>query len=256
MAEAQRYERVFLILEKLAAAPNGMSLSAIAKAVGMPLSTCHDVLKGLTNVGAVRVAHDSKQYRLGRRSRELARHIGEALPGGRSKLDQLPPAASFHLFSLARTLGFDVYFAVLEYGVVSYTERFRGTRPVNINVPLGQSLSLYGTAAGKLFASYETWLAASVLDAEHPLRQLTPWTIVDRDELRAEYERTAARGWSQTRGEAIRGVSGLAVPVMIDGALRGAVHVSALSTDLPDPEIPRVIGQMRATADAVAAELR
>lgn len=240
MAESTKYDRIFRVLEYLARHPSGATLSTIARDVGMPLSSCHDVLQRLEAISAISMSAD-RQYRLGGRSRALAASITES--------EHLLPVSRRYLAALARELGFDVYIAVTSLGRVTYVDRFRGSHPVNVNVPLGQPLAIHATAAGKLFAAYDERTASIVLSGTHDLRKLTPKTNTDRDKLRQELAAIVRNGYSQSDEEAILGVTGLAVPVFdTGGALLAALHVSALTAELSPSTVEHVLERMRETS--------
>lgn len=212
----------------------------------MPLSSCHDVLQRLEDISAVSMT-DDRQYRLGGRSRALAASIAEG--------DHLIPVSRRHIAGLARDLGFDVYFAVASFGTVTYVDRFRGTNPVNVNIPLGQPLAIHATASGKLFAALDERTASIVLDGTHPLRSLTPNTITDRAQLRIELDRIAEQGYSLSNEEAIVGVTGLAVPVYDSaGALLAGLHVSALTAEMTAVAMEKVLDRMRATGEKIGRD--
>lgn len=247
MAEPGKYDRIFQILEYLARRPNGATLSVVAREIHIPLSSCHDILQRLEAISAVSLTED-KRYRLGSRSRALAASISEG--------EHLLPISRRHLAQLARELGFDVYLAVASYGTVTYVDRIRGTNPVNVNVPLGQTLAVHATAAGKLFAALDEQTASIVLTGSHALRNLTAHTITDRAALKTELEWIVEHDHSVSREEAILGVTGVAVPVRSnDGSLLAALHVSMLSAAWT-PEIrDRVIGAMRSCARKIERDV-
>lgn len=243
MVESNKYNRIFLILEYLARRPSGATLSVIARDIRMPLSSCHDVLQRLDAISAVTLTEE-RQYRLGGRSRALAASISEG--------EHLIPVSRRHLASLARELSFDVYFAVSSFGTVTYVDRFRGSNPVNVNVPLGQPLAIHATAAGKLFAALDDRTASVVLDGTHPLRAPTPNTITNRRALRTELDRIREQGFSTSQEEAILGVTGLAVPIYnAKGTLLAALHVSALTAELTPEVREGVLSRMRSTSKKI-----
>jgi IclR family pca regulon transcriptional regulator len=90
------------------------------------------------------------------------------------------------------------------------------------------------------------------------LAPLTERTIVDRARLRAEVERTRARGWCLVDQELEHGVRSIAVPVRdAAGRVVAAVNTSAHATRVPLATLQRTfLPKLRDCAAAIDAELR
>jgi DNA-binding IclR family transcriptional regulator len=247
LASHDKYDRIFRILEHLARQDAGQSLSEIAAATDIPVSSCHGVLKGLLGVDALAL-DDGRNYTLGKRSRGLSAIFANS--------EQVIPLCRKELPTLTDEFGFDIYIAQRSGDQVIYVERGFGTRPVNVNVRLGMPLDLHATSVGKLFAALESDLSDKLLHGTEPLRKLTNTTIVDRGRLSLELERIRKRGYSVTNGESIRGVAGLAVPVCdSQGGVLAAIHLSALGDDLNAELKRKALDSLRAAASRVAAQV-
>src|SRR5580658_5888512 len=85
-------------------------------------------------------------------------------------------------------------------------------RAVRINSPVGQTLPLWATAAGKTHLAFDTdeQLKSSLPDA---LRSFTERTITDRAQLFAQLEAVARNGYAVDAGEYLDEVSSIAVPI-------------------------------------------
>jgi IclR family pca regulon transcriptional regulator len=93
---------------------------------------------------------------------------------------------------------------------------------------------------------------------EATLSRLTERTIVDRDRLRAEVERTRSRGWCVVDQELEDGVRSVAVPIHdAAGRVVAAVNTSAHATRVPLATLQRsFLPKLRACAGAIDGELR
>lgn len=247
MPSHNKYERIFQILELLAKRDSGATLSEIAAAVGMPVSSCHGVLNGMVEVGALALNSDRK-YRLGRRSRALSVVFAGS--------DHIVPLCRQELPGLLEEFGFDLYVAQRSGDRVVYVERGYGSQPVNVNIPLGAPLSLHATSVGKLFCAFSPDLAESLLDGRDELPRMTENTITDRARLRKEFARIRKRGYSLSNGEAIKGITGLSVPILDEaGKIHAAIHLSALSQSLDVAMRQRAVKRLQDAAARVAAQL-
>ena len=240
-----RYARTFDVLELLVGHAGGMTVTEISKRLELPVSSSHNLLQRMVASDVVSVTDDLR-YSLGPRAVRLGLRIADGL--------EVRSIARRHLQELARTTGEDVYLAVRLGRRVTYVDRVPGSRPVTVEIRLGQELFLHATAVGKLFAAHEETLRRVLVSAEHPA--LTEHTLTGAAELDAELDRIRREGVAVSREEAVVGVVGLAVPVRdANGRLVAAVHISALRAQFTDDVERTLTAAARATAVAMEREL-
>lgn len=214
----ERFVRAYNVMNLLARHPGGLRLTDVSQALELPPSSTHDLLNTMVAAGLASNAADNR-YLLGPRAIRLGIRIVGSL--------EVRGIARRHCGELVRVIGYDVYLAVRVGGRVVYVDRFPGTKPVSVDIPLGQSLYLHATAVGKLFAANDPDLHARVLDG--PLRELTSHTITDAAALRDEFERILRQRYAISREEAVEGIEGLALPIrQASGQLVASLHVSML----------------------------
>ncbi|MFR9805030.1 IclR family transcriptional regulator [Pseudonocardia sp. RS010] len=222
MSSNDRYSRTFDVLELLVSRPDGMTVTEISKRLDLPMSSSHNLLKRMVAAEVAAVREDLR-YTLGPRAVRLGIRIVDGL--------EVRAISRRHLVELARTTGDDVYLAVPLGRRVSYVDRFPGSRPVTVDIRLGQSLFLHATSVGKLFAAHDRQLRRKLFAEERP--RLTSHTLVTDEELTAELDRIVDQDYAVSREEAIVGVVGVAVPIRDDhGAVVAAIHISALSNQM------------------------
>jgi len=222
-----------------------MSVTEISKRLELPISSAHNLLQRLVAAEVV-VASEGPRYSVGTRLVRLAIRTVDGL--------EMSVIARKYLQDLARNICDDVYLAVRLGKRVVYVLRVPGTRPVAVEIRLGQSLYLHATSVGKLFASYNERLCKSMLAG--PLPKLTEHTLTEIDELQGELERVRQEGFAVSREEAIVGIVGVALPILdAKGELVAAVHVSALRAQMDDERLVGVIDAARASARAIEREL-
>lgn len=216
---ADRYLRSFHVLGLLVGNEEGLRLTEIKDALGLPVSSVHNMLQTMVAAEVLNVTSDLR-YTIGPRMVGLSLSAVNAL--------DIRTAARRHLLALARLVGDDTYLGIKLGQRVFYADRCVGTQRVSLDIRLGESLPLHSTATGKLFAAHDPQLAARTLAGELP-RQ-TARTITDPELLRAEYERIRKRGYATSQEEAVAGVVGYAVPILRGGGvLAGAIHVSVIA---------------------------
>jgi DNA-binding IclR family transcriptional regulator len=135
---------------------------------------------------------------------------------------------------------------------VAYVDRFPGTRPVSVDIRLGQSLFLHATSVGKLFAAYDDQLRRRLFAQPRP--RLTASTLTEPAELEAELELIRQQGYAVSREEAIPGIVGIAVPLRTDTVV-AAIHISALSTQMTADEESRLLTAAQAAAHQIERNL-
>lgn len=208
----QAIDRVAALLDLIAAAgPEGVTLSALAEATGLPASTARTLLASLISHGFVAQGASGRRYLLGGRFFELTRrYITQT---------DLSAAAAPIMRSLWERTQETVHLAVLQ-----------GARRVDISVLVSPQLlkidptsspvvdvptpPIYRTAAGKvLFAGLTTRERLSMLRA-------APWrddTHPDVDDLMSRMDNVAAQGYATNIEEEAVGVCGVAAAVVDQG---------------------------------------
>jgi DNA-binding IclR family transcriptional regulator len=240
-----RYSRTFDVLELLVGYADGMTVTEISKRLGLPVSSSHNLLQRMVAAEVVNVTDDLR-YSLGSRAVRLGIRIVDGL--------EVRSIARRHLLDLARSTGEDVYLAVRLGRRVSYVDRVPGSRPVTVDIRLGQSLYLHATSVGKLFAAYEDQLRRRALAGPGPA--LTQHTLTEAAVLEQELDRIREQGYAVSREEAVTGVVGLAVPICnADGNLVAAIHISALLPGVTREQEHELVAAAASTAAAVEREL-
>jgi len=216
-AGAERFSRVFDVLELLVGHPEGMTLTEIVKRLGLPTSSAHNLLQRMTAIDVV-VVTDDLRYSIGSRAVRLGIRIVDGV--------EVRAVARRQMQELARITGDDIYLAVRLGSRVFYVDKVAGTRPVTVDIRLGQRLYLHATAVGKLYAANNRQLYRRLMNDERP--RLTPKTLTTEKQLDAELEKIRQDGYSVSSEEAITGIVGLAFPIRdAYGDLAAAIHVSA-----------------------------
>jgi len=190
---AARIDRALSVLGYLAHHHEGRSLTHLSNDLSLPMSSTHDLMQALVEIGVVRLA-GPRTYALGPRAVGLALSIVDSV--------QLREVARPFLRELSEEINENTYLAVRSGNEVIYADRIEASQQLAVVIRLGDPRPLHVTAAGKLIAAFNPDLANRVLTSSR-LEQYTPFTLTNRAALRAEYDAIRQRGYSVTDGESV-----------------------------------------------------
>jgi DNA-binding IclR family transcriptional regulator len=189
--------RAVRVLEEVAAEPDGLTLSALARAVGAPKSSCLAVCTTLVDTGLL-MRSGSGRYQLGLKIVQL----------GRSYLARSDLATEFLRADAELGLLPDdtIVLSVLHGREVTYVGTRPGKRPVAMRYEIGLRLPAHCTASGKsLLAALPPDQIAERYSDGH-FEALTRHSVSSLDELTAELERVRDRGYAIDDEEAALGM--------------------------------------------------
>lgn len=200
-----RYAR---ILEAVAAAPEGMTLSMIAESAGLQPATSHRLVNSLCEIGFLEKQERTKIYVLGSRMIQLC--LLAVTPS--SIVDAARPI----LRDLVRTFGETAYLAKLSGTAVESIAMEMPHSNGKSFVQPGRIMPFHASSSGKAIFAFQSPDFISRAFSE-PRTRFTSDTKVDEEELRAELERVRSQGYAICDNELDPGVLSLAVPVRVDG---------------------------------------
>ena len=241
-------ERGLAVIRCFAAERPRLTLSEVARQTGLSRAAVRRSLITLQTLGYV--GSDERQFYLTPRVLTL----------GYAYLSSLTVAdvAQSHLTDLANEVHESCSASVLDGFDIVYVARAATKRIMTISLSVGTRLPAHATSMGRVLLA---GLGDDRLDAyldTATLAPLTDRTIVDRDRLRAEIERTRTRGWCLVDQELEDGVRSIAVPIHdAAGRVVAAVNTSAHATRVPLATLQRsFLAKLRDCAAVIDAELR
>jgi DNA-binding IclR family transcriptional regulator len=234
-------QRALAVLDVLALEP-ALGTNEIARRTGATASTVSRQLGTLVESGLVERVPDTGQYRLGIRLVELAMTV-------LARLD-VRVVAHPHLESLIAEVGETATLSVPGDPDAVTIDVVRSPQYVQGAPHLGRPSIAHATAAGKVM------LAFSDARPTGPLTAYTDRTITNLDELEAELQRIARRGWADAYEEREQSLNAIAAPVWSNGGeLAGIVALQG-----PIPRFGRAAARaalpaLLARTSAISAEL-
>ncbi|HYC36119.1 MAG TPA: IclR family transcriptional regulator [Usitatibacter sp.] len=238
--------RAFRVLEVVARHADGCNLATIVDTVGLPKQTVHRIVGQLQFSGLVIREPGSRRIQIGARVEQFA--MASLMNGpGRTQRHAI-------LSSLVDAIGETCNLAALAGTEIVYLDRVETHWPLRLMLSPGSHVPLHATASGKLLLSLLPKPQRDRLIDQLPLRSFTERTIVQREVLEHELEETRKRRIGINRAEHLRGMFGLAVPVML-GPRRAcaAVAVQAPEGRATVDELMGHVPRLREAAERIAA---
>ena len=204
-SRVQVIDRALDLIELLATSENGLSITELSAATGLPKSTVHRILATYADRHYVEKNQETSIYSLGYKFVEIASvYLNKIV---------LKTEAAPIMHEMAMMFGVVSYLGVLENNEVMYLEKAEQFNSLRLYTQIGKREPLYCTALGKV-------LMASLPEDEfeHIARQLTykrytANTIGSYEAFREEVARVRRRGYATDYYEHETTNSCLAVPI-------------------------------------------
>lgn len=236
------------LLTALGDHPEGVSVTELARQVGLPVSTTHRLLATEIELGFVSVDASSKTYRLGVRLFELANRVTGVMG--------LASIARPIMRELSQFTGETTQLSVLSNARALFIEKVGTEQAVGIRGSVGQSEPLYATSTGKILLSSMTAETLDEVLADMEMHAYTPTTVTTRVALSAELERTREHDYALADEEFDAGVRAIGVPVRNGaGETRAALCISAPAFRASVEQLEGWLPELRAAAHQIGVRL-
>ena len=191
-------------MDLIAAARDGISVSEIARALGLPTPTALRIVGNLVDIGYANGGGRRSRYTLGRRF-----HRQVQFSQGTATLDSIAApvleklAASFHQTTfMTRLIGRTVGLAAAVFP----------NNTAHTLIHPGEQFPFHATSAGKVYCAYQgTAFVDEVL--RRLLEAIRPNTITDADALRRHFADVKVLGYATIDDELDEGVYAVSCPV-------------------------------------------
>lgn len=204
-APVRSIERSFEVLECVADR-GPITASAVAEELNMALTTAHDHLQTLVELGCL--VHEDEEYVLGLRLLKLGERMRERLA--------LYTVARPELVEIGSQTGEFAPLMVEEdgRGVVLFTAKGEKASHISLR-PIydGTKTDLHTTATGKAIMAHLPEARVEGIIQHHGLDAVTNHTITDRHALAADLATVRDRGYAFDEHERVRGMYSIGVPI-------------------------------------------
>lgn len=194
--------RTLDIIEIFARERRPMSVSVLAKATGMPLSSCHGLVKTLEARGYLMESKTQGGYYMTR----LLGHLASAI----EEFDPLPDWVVPQLAEMRDKCEETVVLAKLTGDHATYVEVLESEQSIRFIVRVGDSRPLYASAVGKALLGTMTPEEREALLAGVKFVKRGKKSITTRAGLLKDLEDSQSRGWYMSQGEYFDDVSAVA----------------------------------------------
>lgn len=243
-------ENTLRILRFLATRRGPVTAASIATALELPRSSVYHLLKVMTDQGFVVHLPEERLYGLGITAFELS--------SAYVRQDPLARLGEPLLRGLVDAVGESAHLAVLHGRDVVYVVEERAPRRPSLVTDVGVRIPAHLTASGRSMLS---GLPPAQVRALYPDRAsfTSRWegtTITGPSRLRAELERTRARGWAVEDGDVTPDFASVAVAAHDHRGLPVAgLAITFLAHRADEDRRRELVGQLRHTAEALSARL-
>ena len=246
--QVQSLVRALGLVNRLAAADDGLTLTELAQAAGLSSSTAHRLL---TTLEAERYVHFDAERRLW--------SVGvQAFVAGSAflKTRTLAGAARPHMRALMEDSAETVNLAVEDEAEAVYLAQVECRQMMRAFARPGGRVPLHCSSVGKALLSAMAEARLARVLHRHGLPRLTLKTISTTAALRADLDACRSRGYAIDDEEHAVGLRCIAAVVFNENAeAAAAVSLSGPMARIPDERIPALGQLVRAKADAITAQL-
>ena len=227
----QSVERIFQLIESLAAHPAGAGLQRLAQDTGLAKSTVHRLLASLVSLGYA-AQDENGRYRLTLKMFELSSGIVNSM--------DIMDVAKVHLERLAQRTGEAVHLVIRDGQDIVYIYKTE-SGPMRMSSRVGLRSPLYCTGVGKaILATLPADEVAQIWQHTTP-QKLTAHTIVEFDALQAQLTEVRACGYAIDDEENELGVRCVAVAIPgVGGRADSAFSISGLAPYMTPERIRRI----------------
>jgi IclR family acetate operon transcriptional repressor len=215
----QSIDRAVAILRCFDSRHPELGITEIANMTGLSTSTAHRILVAMATNRLVRQTPD-RRYGLGPLLVQLANN--GAIPT--TFRDVAVPFMASLRDEVDETVGLHELLSSGERAVIDQAESRQELRRHYTDI--GLPVPLHHGAAGKAILSVLPW-ERQVWWLSRSIDAVTPATITDPEQLRAELAEVRERGWARTNAERTAGIRAVAAPIFDHlGAVVGAIGLS------------------------------
>lgn len=243
----QSVERIFALIELLAAHPTGASLQRLAQGTDLAKSTVHRLLASLVGLGYVAQDEATGRYRLTLKMFELSSGIVNSM--------DIMGVAKAHLERLAQRTGEAVHLVIRDGQDIVYIYKTENG-PMRMSSRVGLRSPLYCTGVGKaILATLPPQEVEAVWANTHP-QKLTERTVADLPHLQAQLAEVRANGYAIDDEENELGVRCVAVAIPgPDGRADSAFSISGLTPYMTPERIRRIAAMALDSRTDILADL-
>lgn len=236
--------RLFSLLELIATKNQLFTLQGLVELTGTPKPTLHRMLQQLEGAGLLIRENNGRHYVVGARLRRMAESLllNDTHHGARHSL----------LRNLVEELGESCNLTALSGDEILYVDRVETLEPLRFTLQPGSRVPVHCSASGKMILSQLAPVQRRRLLEAAPLKQYTPNTITDVDQIEEQLKQVRRDGYAIDDQEFLPGLVCAAVLVPSPSGISNlGIAVQAPVMRLTPDKALRVLPALRRAADAI-----
>ena len=215
----QTFGRGLAVIAAFDAEHPAMTLSDAARRAGVTRAAARRLLHTLVQLGYVRT--EGRYFVLRPKILELGYSYLSAIG--------LPEIGMPYLHQIAETVRESAYMTVLDGQETVCVAAAPMRRIWNASITVGTRLPAFATAAGRAILAFEDESTVDEFFSTAELKEITPFTTTDVEELRKALKKAREQGYSVVDDELEEGLRTVAVPVIGAEGVLGSLSVSTLA---------------------------
>ena len=244
----QSVDRALEILALFSYAKPRWGITEIAAAMNLPKGTIHNIVSTLDSAGFLKKDQETRKYFLGPRLFSLG-----TIMGGSLEINQraLGPA-----HNLVERTGLMSRVAIWDHDAALLTLEVAPHNYSTLAQRIGPRVAAYCSALGKSLLAYLTGSEIKNYLDRTEFTPFTPKTIVSKEDLLEEIERTRKRGYAINNEEIALGRASLAAPVFgRDQRIAGAISQAGNVDQILGSGMNTLVQNLKATAGEISMAL-
>jgi IclR family transcriptional regulator, KDG regulon repressor len=246
--QVRALDRALDILDSFSLAQPELTLTEIAAAVDLPLSTTKRLVSALEERGYLEHSPETEQYRIGIRAFE----VGSIYIQSTSVEAEAHPTLEW----LARGCQQTANLAVLDRGEVVHIAVVPPDRPIRYFATVGEREKVYCTGLGKVLISELPEDELQKIADREPFEARTRRTITTLDLLKIHLEQIRESGYAMDDEESTTGLRCIAAPIRnAKGEITAAVSISGPSFEFGEDTLPDLVTAVKQAAAEISSRL-
>jgi IclR family acetate operon transcriptional repressor len=253
--ESQYFSRAvakaFHILDLLHLWARPVTLNEVALHAGLTKSSCFRLLHTLERLHFVAQQPDGRYVVAEKHWANSSTQVTEALLRGPQEFAR----------ELSEEFRETVSIGVLFANHIEVVQTFESSRVLRMTNTVGRILPPHASSMGKAIAAFQTDSVCKQLLVSYGLQRITKCTITDELQLRQEFEKVRAQGYSCEFEESTQDGCCFGAPIVLETGAKERHVVAAISISMPKSRVPeggdreRMIQKLCGAAESIGRHL-
>lgn len=207
------------ILEAYTSKKQSWGVRELGRELDINAATTYRLISALASRGYLEQNPETQKYHLGPKVVQLAANY--------SMQNSLIEVGLRVFARYEQQFPYNFYIGVMSTDEVIYVAVHESRGPLKITTEPGQSVSIYGSALGKVLLANESDEFIKKMIAGHPVKKITPLTVADEKELMRQIRQIRKVGYAINRGEIYAEIASVATAIRgPDGSVIAGVSLS------------------------------